>query len=264
MGTVTLARARELFDLVNAKVCCPGSPAAPCIPFLFPDDGCWGRAHEMCRLIIAAGETPQKIWIQGALRVTSKNKPDCTVMWGWHVAPTLQVSSGGPAQTYVIDPSLFDGPVTQATWVSVQGVTNPTLTPTGPEIFHLFFEPQRFDPTYTHTNQVLSDYRDELRLRSVSASGPPPYPNCMVRAPGVQWIGTIEPNAQRRWFTFGWPANRHVIWTVMPITPCPGGPQLSWKVAVERADGNNCTYWITVRNLTTVMMRFEGRFSFLN
>jgi len=264
MGTVTLARAQQLFDLVNSKVCCPGNPTAPCIPFLYPDDGCWGRAHEMCRLMIAAGETPQKIWIQGSLHLNSKNKPDCTVTWGWHVAPTLQASSGGSAQTYVIDPSLFDEPVPQADWVSAQGEPHPTLTPTGPEIFHLFYPPQRFDPTYTLTNQVLAEYRNDLRLRSVSSSGPPPYPNCMVPAPGVQWLGTIAPNSQGRWFTYGWPANRHVIWTVMPITPCPGGPQLSWKVAVERANSTQCTYWITVTNLTAQTVRFEGRFNFLN
>ena len=60
---ITLQRAREMFDLVNAKLCCPGNPAALCITFLYPDDGCWGRAHEMCRLMIAAGEQPRKIWI---------------------------------------------------------------------------------------------------------------------------------------------------------------------------------------------------------
>jgi Glutaminase len=264
MPSVTVARAGELFNLVNSKVCCPANPSVPCIPFVYPDDGCWGRAHEMCRLMIAAGAAPRKIWIQGSLRLSSRNKPDCVVRWGWHVAPTLEVSNGGPAQTYVIDPALFEEPVSQATWVSVQGDPNPTLTPTGPEIFHLFYAPHRLDPSYSLTNGVLSDYRNELRLRSVSSSGPPPYLNCMSRSAGVQWLGTIEANAQRRWFTFGWPANRHVIWTVMPLTPCPGRPQLSWKVAVERADANNCTYWITVKNLTAETVRFEGRFNYLN
>jgi Glutaminase len=135
MPSVTLARARELFNLVNSKVCCPANPSVPCIPFVYPDDGCWGRAHEMCRLMIAASAAPRKIWIQGSLRVSSRNKPDCLVRWGWHVAPTLEVSNGGPAQTYVIDPALFEEPVPQATWVSVQGDPNPTLTPTGPRSF---------------------------------------------------------------------------------------------------------------------------------
>src|SRR5215813_8678555 len=115
MPSVTLARARELFNLVNSKVCCPANPSVPCIPFLYPDDGCWGRAHEMCRLMIAAGAEPRKIWIQGSLRVSSANKPDCVVNSGWPVAPILEVSSGAPAQTYVIDTTLFEEPVLQAT-----------------------------------------------------------------------------------------------------------------------------------------------------
>jgi hypothetical protein len=106
-----------MFDLVAHKVCCPATAAAPCIPFNYPDDGCWGRAHEMCRLMLAAGITPNKVWIFGNLRAASQNNPNCQVLWGWHVAPTLSV--GG--ETYVIDPALFNGPVTQATWAGVQG-----------------------------------------------------------------------------------------------------------------------------------------------
>lgn len=45
LAPVSLQRANELFNLVNAQLCCPASAAAPCIPFLYPDDGCWGRAH---------------------------------------------------------------------------------------------------------------------------------------------------------------------------------------------------------------------------
>lgn len=264
MAAITLQRAREMFDLVNARLCCPGSATAPCIPFLYPDDGCWGRAHEMCRLMIAAGEQPQKIWISGNLTVATKNHPDCAVYWGWHVAPTLLVATGAGNQTYVIDPSLFDEPVPQATWVSVQGDPAPTLTPTGPEIFHLFYAPDTFDPTYAKTNAVLDDYRTDLQLRTASSNGPPPYFGCMVKGPGVQWFGAIGPNATRRWFTWGWPAQWHVIWTVMPLTPCPGGPQLTWDVAVERASNAHCTYWITVRNLTGDPVKFEGRYDILS
>ncbi len=262
MPSITLTRARELFDLVSAKVCCPVDPSVPCIPFLYPDDGCWGRAHEMCRLMAAVGADPRKVWIRGSLRVSSRNKPNCLVTWGWHVAPTVEVASWGSAQTYVIDPALFEGPVPLATWKGVQGDPAATLTHTGADIFHYYYAPHTYDPTYSLTNGVLADYRNELKLRCAS-SGPPPYLNCMTRPAGVQWLGTIEANAQRRWFTFGWPAQRHVFWTVMPLTPCPGRPQLSWKVAVERADASHCTYWITVRNLTDQPVRFEGRFDYL-
>jgi len=261
---ISFQRARELFDLVNSKVCCPSSANAPCIPFLYPDDGCWGRAHEMCRLIMAAGDLPRKIWIQGNLRVASSNQPTCLVQWRWHVAPTLQVSTWSGDQPYVIDPALFQEPVPQHVWAGIQGDPAPTLTPTGPEIFHLFYAPDTYDPTYAKTNTVLNTYRNELKLRAASGDGPPPYFSCMSRGRGVQWFGMLEPNATRRWFTWGWPASWHVFWTVMPVTPCPGGPQLAWRVAAERASASDCTYWVTVTNLTGDRVKFEGRYNVLN
>jgi hypothetical protein len=128
LSTVSLAQAQRLFDLANSRVCCPAVAAAPCVPFLYPDDGCWGRAHEMYRLMLAEGALCDKVWIFGSLRVASANNPRCEVRWGWHVAPTLLVDTGsGSPQLYVVDPSLFPSPVPQATWAGVQGDPNPTL-----------------------------------------------------------------------------------------------------------------------------------------
>jgi Glutaminase len=262
--SVTLARARELFDLVNATICCPGDAMSPCIPFLYPDDGCWGRAHEMCRLMEAAGAAPNKVWIFGNLHVVTANNPQCHVDWGWHVAPTLDVESGSTTAKYVIDPALFDEPVPQATWAGVQGDPSPTLIPSPAEVF---FRDEsgatiQTDPTYSLTNSVLADYRNFLMLRA-AGNGPPPYTTCMVKPARTQWFGTIPAGASQRWFTWGWSASAHVVWTIMPLTPCPGSPQLSWDVAVERADGTTCTYWITVNNLTAESVQFEGRFDVL-
>lgn len=81
---------------------------------------------------------------------------------------------------------------------------------------------------------------------------------------GVQWTGTIAPNATQRWFTYGWPAGLHVVWYLMPTTPRSGAPELEWDVAVERANSNHATYWITVRNLTPVSQTFEGRYAVLS
>jgi hypothetical protein len=55
-----------------------------------------------------------------------------------------------------------------------------------------------------------------------------------------------------------------MVWYMMPTTPRSGAPQLNWTVEVERADATACTYWITVRNLTTVPVTFEGRYAALN
>lgn len=80
---------------------------------------------------------------------------------------------------------------------------------------------------------------------------------------GVQWTGTLGPNASQRWFTFNWPTAWHVVWYMMPISPKSGAPQVDWDVAVERADATHCTYWITVKNLTANTVTFEGRYAVL-
>jgi hypothetical protein len=81
---------------------------------------------------------------------------------------------------------------------------------------------------------------------------------------GVQWTGTLGPSAQRRWFTWGWPVNWHVVWYMMPTSPRIGAPQLEWSVSVERASATQCTYWITVKNLTSSTVTFEGRYAVLS
>ncbi|MEA2511457.1 MAG: hypothetical protein QOJ59_944 [Thermomicrobiales bacterium] len=81
---------------------------------------------------------------------------------------------------------------------------------------------------------------------------------------GVQWTGNLAANEERRWFTFNWPATWHIVWTVMPTTPQPGAPQVTWKVQVERANAEYVTYWISVRNLTAVPLTFEGCYCILS
>jgi hypothetical protein len=81
---------------------------------------------------------------------------------------------------------------------------------------------------------------------------------------GVQFNGSLGPNASNRWFTFNWPAAWHVVWYMQPTTPRNGAPQVDWSVAVERANATNTTYWITVKNLTNQAVNFEGRFAVLN
>jgi hypothetical protein len=79
----------------------------------------------------------------------------------------------------------------------------------------------------------------------------------------VQFIGTLAPNQTQRWFTFGWPASWHVVWYMVPTTVMLGNPSIDWDVAVERADTNNCTYWLTVKNLSGSTVTFEGRYAVL-
>jgi hypothetical protein len=172
---ISPARAQQVFDAMSATSCDPRTVPPPCIPFLYPDDGCWARAHEMCRLMIATGLAPRKVWIQGSLHVATRNNPNCAVWWGWHVAPTLCVRGRWLFQTteMVIDPSLFTAPVSKPTWKGVQGDPNATLTDSDASDY-LWGET---DPTYAKTDDRLAYYRLQLQNRTVQF-GPPPYANC--------------------------------------------------------------------------------------
>ncbi len=179
-GCISAQRAQTVFNQMSATSCAPLTVPAPCIPFLYPDDGCWARAHEMARLMIAMGLSPRKVWIQGWLHTPTRNNPNCFVNWGWHVAPTLCVRTrwwwlllfwGG--QKMVIDPSLFTTPVTVSQWKSVQGDPSATLTYTDASDYLW----GQTDPGYVLTNNRLAYYRIQLQTRAVN-SGPPPYANC--------------------------------------------------------------------------------------
>jgi hypothetical protein len=81
---------------------------------------------------------------------------------------------------------------------------------------------------------------------------------------GTQFTGAVPANGSKRWFTFNWPQDWHVVWYVVPTTPKPGAQEIEWDVQVERASATNITYWITVRNLTTAEVNIEGRYAVLN
>jgi Glutaminase len=49
-GCISAARAQQVFNDMQGTSCDPLTVPTSCIPFMYPDDGCWGRAHEMCRL----------------------------------------------------------------------------------------------------------------------------------------------------------------------------------------------------------------------
>lgn len=81
---------------------------------------------------------------------------------------------------------------------------------------------------------------------------------------GVQFNGTVNGNSSHRWFTWGWPANWHVQWNVVPTSPRVGAPQVEWEVEVERASATHITYWITIRNLTPDAVNIEVRYAIMN
>ena len=130
-NTISEQKALAMFNMLSTTTCNPLTVPSPCIPFLYPNDGCWGRAHEMYRLMLNAEVVSRKVWIYGNLHVNTKNNPNCQVFWGWHVAPTVCVKGSGwlwwIRKEKVIDTSLFTEPVLKSTWKSVQGDPNAQL-----------------------------------------------------------------------------------------------------------------------------------------
>ncbi|MFW9844621.1 MAG: protein-glutamine glutaminase family protein, partial [Candidatus Thorarchaeota archaeon] len=164
-------RAMELFNEMKALTCAPCNPQAPCIPFNYPDDGCYARAHEMCRLMSAEG--PRKVWIYGTLRVPSVNYPYCIVPWSWHVAPTLTVTTSGGDATRVIDPSLCDGPVSPESWKGLQGDPDAELEETDCTPFWSRYDGYAPEDDIYDTEYYLQQKRNYLKQRCDNDGGPP-------------------------------------------------------------------------------------------
>jgi hypothetical protein len=80
---------------------------------------------------------------------------------------------------------------------------------------------------------------------------------------GVQFTGIVGANSTQQWFTFNWPAHWHVVWSVVPTSPRPGGPQISWQTRVERANDRFVTYWISITNHTPEPVNIEARYAVL-
>ncbi|WIM06096.1 MAG: protein-glutamine glutaminase family protein [Candidatus Nitricoxidivorans perseverans] len=179
---VSETRAADLFGGMAGRSCSPCNPAAECISFLYPDDGCWIRAHIMCHLMRAGGpdtttnppEDPEKVWINAStwLDAPTVNHPDCRVIWGWHVAPTLTVILPAGNEKRVIDPSLSPAPESEAAWKGRQGDPGATLTDTAWTDYNWIGDNTSVSLAQAH--QAMQYYRDELRDRCLDI-GPPPY-----------------------------------------------------------------------------------------
>ena len=135
------AKAKEIFDFCAALSCNLPGPFAvpPCIPFQYVRDGCYARAHQMRRIITTRYKyCCEKVFSfanqdGNTLAVKADKWGGCCVNWWYHVAPLIRVrvnlkvpvrppGSGTLSLTLamVIDPGMFDQPVTLSTWLAAQ------------------------------------------------------------------------------------------------------------------------------------------------
>ena len=174
---ITADEASQFMRRMDTVASCglPGA-TADCIPFRYPDGGCFARAHRMCELLDADGIVAGKIWIYGnELSTATSDHPSCHVSWTWHVATV--VKSADTARALVLDPPLFDEPVEVEAFV--QRLDDPTaavaITTMAPFIRE---RDGRFIPEgltrstgIDDTEAYLMIYREELAMRIP----PPPY-----------------------------------------------------------------------------------------
>jgi hypothetical protein len=125
---VTLDEANRLFgELAGASL--PGTNTP--IPFHYPPDGCYARAHIMAGLLTSKGYASERVFAvsqksggQGGLNVQSNFAADAqqgqkpNVNWWYHVAPIIKVRNplDNTVSDMVMDPSMFGGPVPIGTW----------------------------------------------------------------------------------------------------------------------------------------------------
>ncbi|MGB8510859.1 MAG: DUF4157 domain-containing protein, partial [Pyrinomonadaceae bacterium] len=145
---VTDAEALRLFSEMASLGFWTTNDAQSPIPFHYPPDGCYARAHMMVQRMTELGYASEKVFaistMPGGLNVHSGyaadvlqppgvlvndplcagvargTQPDPLVTWWYHVAPVIRVRNAAGAVTeMVIDPSVAGGPLTIAQWTGL-------------------------------------------------------------------------------------------------------------------------------------------------
>lgn len=153
----------------------------PHIPFHYHGNGCWVRAHEMCRLIeesfdVNPDDVVGKVWmIPGRpFRLRSVNSPTCSVEWRYHVAPLVNVDH----TLKVIDPVLAGGLTTVGEWISLQGTPHQiALKYTSRSAYSLLSTTSKkfVGEKPGQSGKELKHFQGEL-IQQILSHGPLPYP----------------------------------------------------------------------------------------
>lgn len=140
----------------------------------FPADGCYARTHVMVQRLLHRALTPSKVWAFAAsdtdlLWIESPGHSNRRVEWLYHVAPALPVrNADGDSQEMVLDPVLFDRPVSIEEWLSAlhdtptsvqTAIGEPPLPERGGSGYWPSSDP--LEGPDVHASATLEDYRDE-------------------------------------------------------------------------------------------------------
>ncbi|MBC8046002.1 MAG: hypothetical protein H7Y00_04355 [Fimbriimonadaceae bacterium] len=113
----------DIFNFMQMQGCDTGTVTIDqCISFQYVVDGCYARAHKMRQILIDNYKySCEKVFsYEGEDGYLAVDAGDCCVYWWYHVAPLVSVNEDGIINKYVMDPSMFDGPVTIDEWTGAQ------------------------------------------------------------------------------------------------------------------------------------------------
>ncbi|MGE0489687.1 MAG: protein-glutamine glutaminase family protein [Vulcanimicrobiota bacterium] len=85
------------------------------IPFDYIYDGCYARAHVICRELAKLGINRSKMFVAGDLACSNQYQ---SVTWGWHVAPLIFVEGPDGPSPRILDPSFSTDPMRPEEWIA--------------------------------------------------------------------------------------------------------------------------------------------------
>ncbi len=155
-----------IFDYCASQGCATGTSTIDyCIPFQYVVDGCYARAHKMRQIMLEEYNVScEKVFsyedVTGFLAVDAG---DCCVYWWYHVAPLVTLKGAdGSFTKWVVDPSMFNEPVSIETWTGAQ--ENLSCSPAANWGYYEITQGKIYGPggstdnSYTSTNWTLQAY----------------------------------------------------------------------------------------------------------
>jgi len=163
------------------------------IPFDYPPDCCYSRAHEMCRIMKEKGVECRKYWLFDQHWGTSKQKSSLTpkdshgnpvafpdlaggkqpVEWVYHVAPIIKVrKADGTVEDRIIDPSISSKPIRKDEWENIMG--SPSGSYAEESGSDAYFQNKKHghritDPTGKETKMMFAEHKDSRNKRLKAA-----------------------------------------------------------------------------------------------
>ncbi len=146
LSILTPERAKEIFKALQSD---------EDNSFNYNLDGCYARAHRMAMVMDEMGVISGKAFLEGDLYMDFKNvDPTINPGWHYHVASVVFVRKNGKLTPTVLDPSLFDRPVSFNEWKAL--ILKKPKSKLRSEYFTNRFA---YDPDNRHDD--LSDYLED-------------------------------------------------------------------------------------------------------